>query len=135
MAIRTIYDMSRDEVQVHYDQHGTFNQYPPGWRELTAAEFAQSSFFTYQTEMVEYRQMHGQGAYQSAHLNWMNDNTGFAIVNDFWEGTIKFFRFGCEHEYGDPKPELERRQIRMFSTNHATYCIKCKHLAITDSSD
>jgi hypothetical protein len=135
MPIKTIYDMSRDEVEIHYAHHGAFNDYPPGWRELTAAEFARSSFFTYQTTMVEYRQMHGEGTYRSAHLNWMHDNTGFAIVNDFWEGTIKYFMFGCEHEYGDAQAEIEKRGIRLFSHDHALYCVKCKYLSIHDSSD
>ena len=142
MAIRTNYDLSADERTAHEAIFGGFNAFPPGWRELTQADFAKSAYFTYSPELVEYRQMYDSGGLRvggqpavSAHLNFLHDNTGFAIVNDFWKGTVKFFAFGCDHEFVDGSAEAERRQIRRFYPDNARYCPKCNYLAIHDTSD
>lgn len=133
--------LSAIERAAHAKEFGTFNEFPPGWARISEADFAKSAHFTWTPVMVEFRQMFrfsdGTVApqYVSATLQFQHDHTGYAIVSDYWAGKIEFYKFGCKHEYVDARPELERRGIRLFAMQHATFCSKCKSLHITDSSD
>ena len=139
--IREVSALSTEERGVHANEFGTFNEFPPGWAEITEAEFAKSPHFTYAPILIEYRQMlrymDGTKAtqYVAAHLQFQHDHTGYAIVNDYWAGKIRFYKFGCNHVWGDARPELERRGERLFAMQNANFCTKCGFLGITDSSD
>lgn len=134
-------DLSKEEQQAHEAQYGKYNDFPPGWQEITEAQFAQSHFFTYAPRLIEFRQMTNPlwplqtAPAVQAHLQFMHDHTGYAIVSEFWGKKIHFFKFGCQHEFVDAAAELKRRQIKLFSQQHASYCPKCGFLGITDSSD
>jgi hypothetical protein len=131
--------LSALEQYAHRQQFGGFNDFPPNWHEISEAEFAKSSYFTYSPMLREFRQMKNRGDHNEpmigAHLHWMHDNTGFAIVNDFWACKIKFFAFGCKHEFSDPTEELKSRGLKLFACQHAMFCKKCNSLSIVDSSD
>lgn len=137
--MKNLHDLSADELNLHRLAYGGWNDFPPAWRELTEEQFAKSMFFTYTPVMHEFRQMLDRSKPQqpamSATLYHMHDGTGFSIVNDFWAGKVRFYTFGCDHEYGDASEELRRRGIRLHQGEHAGFCKKCGHLRIVDSSD
>jgi len=138
-VIKSIYSLSPEEREQHQKMFGGYNQFPPGWTEITQEQFAKSDFFTYSPVLAEHRQMHATtGSTEpvtTATLWWLPGFEGFALVNDYWKGTVRFFRFGCKHEWGDAREELAKRGRTLFSTEKAHYCIKCGHFFITDSSD
>lgn len=89
-----------------------YNEFPPNWHELSAEEFAKSTFFGWHPISFEHRQMIPRtpemdklmaykdgrlGTVVSATLWWMPSGEGFAIVNDFWGGTVRYFGFGERH--------------------------------------
>lgn len=140
--IRTDIDFTIDEKTAFEKQNGGYNEFPPGWREINKRTFAKSDFFTYSAKLIQYRQMlryidgtSSGVAAVSTHLYWMQDNTGYALVNDYWKGTIKYFAFGCKHQHDDPIEELKRRNIQLFDMQHAHFCKKCGWLGVYDSSD
>lgn len=100
--IRQPHDLSPAERADHHAKWGCVNDFPPGWREMPEKEAAQSAFFGESTQLVEFRQMFRAGStepVQEARLFFLPDDTGFALVSDFWGGKVRFFRFGCEHEF------------------------------------
>lgn len=97
------HDLSYAERYTREKLTGRYNEFPPGWREIDAAEFARSRHFMFVPVLVEYRQMMRPFGEQdtskdkpavSTHLFWQQNGTGFAIVEDFWARTIKFYTFG-----------------------------------------
>ncbi len=116
-----------------------FNSFPPGWRKISEKEFAQSDFFRYGIGKTEYRQMMTENKSDpaiGATLYYIDADNGFSIVNNFWNGTIEFYAFGCDHDWsGDPREELEKRNIVLYGSEHASLCAKCGKLQIVDSSD
>lgn len=140
MSFKEYYSLSRSEAEAHHSKWGGRNEYPPGWRKLSEAEFAQSNFFSHAPDLVEYRQMLKDRSPNlrepmpdhavSAHLQFLWDGTGYAIVNDFWGKKVSFYAFGCDHDYeGDPdyKPDG--------ACMHGYRCKKCGHKWVVDSSD
>ncbi len=104
-----------------------YNDFPHGWREITEGEFAQSPFFTYYPDYVEFRQMWDKTNLGSkmvgTTLNWLWDRTGYAIVNDYHAKTVRFYTFGCNH-----KMELQPNSVLM--------CLNCGfYHTRQDSSD
>lgn len=98
--IKTNYDLSAEERAAHEAKWGGFNDFPPGWKEIDAKEFAKSPHFGFNPDLREYRQMLRSKEFEHAgccvttHLYFYFDGRGYALVNDFWEGTVKFFMFG-----------------------------------------
>lgn len=137
MSINEVYDLSQDEKKQHEKDWGTYNDFPLGWKEITLDEFSQSMYFYYTPVMVEYRQMHPQdgSTIVSAHLLFFHDKTGVAIVKESRTNKVKFFTFGCDHEWGDASEEVKKRGIRLFQHDHAQYCPKCGFFTVHDSSD
>lgn len=96
------YELTPAERLEHERKNGGYNEFPPEWREIDAAEFAKSRHFCFSPVLVEFRQMmrpfgqlnHPRQPAESAHLFWQQNGTGYAIVNDYWAGTIKFYTFG-----------------------------------------
>jgi hypothetical protein len=85
--------------------------------------------------MLHYPDGHDAQVMVGTHLNFFHDGTGTAVTSDYWAKSLKFFKFGCVHEYGAATDELLRRIIRLTAGEHASYCQKCGHLSIVDSSD
>ena len=140
--IRERHDLSREEEAEHLKKFGHYNDFPPNWREISEAVFAKSAHFTYTPWLTEYRQMlryldgrPNAKEMVGAHLHYQGDGTGYAVVNDFWAGKVRFYAFGCAHEWGDPSEELKKRGIRLSAMETASYCKKCGHLEIHDTSD
>jgi len=127
------------------DDHG--NAVPTGFREITAEEFAKSYFFTYDPEATERRQFHpspvtdatGKSPLCNAILYHYFDGTGIVMMQDYWAGKVRYFAFGCAHEYEhDSQKALDlcrERGITMYRCDHARLCTKCGHLMVVDSSD
>jgi hypothetical protein len=117
----------------------SWNEVPNGWREVSEKEFAQSPAFIYPPVSSEHRQIHPEGEpeYLSVRLNFLHDGTGWALGHDYWKGRVRFFQFGCVHEWREvPSQECRSRGIfhggRCF---HVSECLKCHHVQGVDSSD
>jgi hypothetical protein len=125
-------------IQTHEEKYGRPNDFPPGWEEITPEEFARSNFFVFGFLKTEYRQMfrHSDGTKEkrfTAAMLFFHDRGSFAISSR--DGLPIYFRFGCKHEWGSARDELKRRGLRLESSEHARFCVKCKALEIDDSSD
>jgi hypothetical protein len=127
------------------DMDGTkFNDFPIGWRELTEKEFAQSKFFRCSPRHVEFRQMYPQDengkrmreGMVATRLMWMQDKTGYALANDFWAGTVRYYAFGCQHDYRElSQAECRERDTTHFGMCwHIYECKKCGYVMAQDSS-
>lgn len=119
---------------------GDFNTAPVGFAEITQKEFAQSNFFRYGPEAIEHRQLLNVPGEKTMLAVWMyyyHDGTGLALAEDFWAGTIRYFRFGCDHDYRELSPEATRqRGLSHFGHCWHTYeCQTCGHIEAHDSSD
>lgn len=133
---------------------GKGNTAPVGWRKITEKEFAQSKFFSYSPDHMEYRQLTrtqdgGPVAHQTtrygdthpvmvaAHMFWFYDGTGVALGNDWWGGTVQYYAFGCQHEYTElgAKECRERGITHWGRCWHVYECSKCGHIDAHDSSD
>jgi hypothetical protein len=106
--------LSRD-IPAHpgwQEANGGYNDFPPNWHEITPEQFAKSDFFGWHADIMEHRQMvpktagmkvlmrlkDGQeGCAVTANLYWMPSGLGYSIVNDFWGGQIRLFKFGTQN--------------------------------------
>ena len=88
------------------------NAFPDGWREITEAEFVRSAYFSQVPEKRDYRQMldsgtrdpakldlSGRELYMCATLYSYADKTGIALASEHERGRVRFFAFGCPHEF------------------------------------
>lgn len=116
-----------------------FNSAPVGWTEMTEAEFAKSMFFSYSPDYTEYRQilrladgtpLDLPNGCLSVHMFWYWDKTGIAMHSDYWAGKVRYFRFGCAHEYVSIKTPP-----RPYSGLHTDKCKKCGQEWTYDTSD
>lgn len=122
---------------------GTFNEAPPGWREIKEQEFVQGHFFTYNWERSEYRQIHrllegGELARMVvAKLFFYWDGTGVAMEGNHRDGKVRFYAFGCAHSYIElGQKECRKRGIQhMGRCWHVNECKKCGNIWSFDSSD
>ena len=132
-------------VKEHEAKFGGYNDVPPGWREITEAEFVKGPFFSQCVEKTEFRQLvhaeiKGERGWWliNAHLYFFHDGTGVALMDDNLAGKLRFFAFGCDHKYrevhGNELQELGFKGL-MGGCDHALYCDKCKHKMVVDSSD
>lgn len=104
------YELTPAERLEHERKNGGYNEFPPHWCEIDAAVFARSRHFAFSPVLVEYRQMRrpfGKPAQENtnvasdmvdAHLFWQQNGTGYAVVNDYWAKTVKFYTFGSVPE-------------------------------------
>ncbi len=95
---------------------------PHGWAEITPAEFAQSNFFRYTPLATGWsRTLEGD-----ANLFFMHDDNGFAIIGDYHEKTVRFFKFGCKHDFAG-------EEVGRCLTKYT--CKTCGFVQTVDSSD
>lgn len=127
-----------------------FNQLPSPLRSLTEAQFAQSRFFTYEPQFVEYRQPHyrlselppdvavrlGFNVHKdypdaitscSMRMYWFDAHSGIAAVNDYWSGKVYWFEFGCDHDW--------RHTATLGRCYNRYVCDRCGVTKEIDSSD
>jgi len=123
-----------------------FNDPPVGLREVTEKDFAQSMFFTYSPMGIESRQIFTDKFYEdergrkvilSLTIFWMHDETGVCMSNNYWDGKIRYFLCGCDHDYQELSwQECKERGIRHEGRCwHVTECKTCKNISAHDSSD
>jgi hypothetical protein len=92
---------SSDEIDKHKELFGGFNDFPPKWSEMSEKEFARSGFGKSRVEYIEYRQMMypkhlvGKGGNIPAYLFFIGDGIGYAVVQDYWDSSVRFFKFDC----------------------------------------
>jgi len=91
---------------------GHYNHLPPNVREISFEEFAQSGFFTWCKEGMEFRQVSFKDVdpknllkpvsdgLHSITMFYMNHDSHFIMMSDYWGKTVRFFTFtDCYHEY------------------------------------
>jgi hypothetical protein len=112
-----------------------YNKEPDGWREITEGEFAQSMFFTYHPVSHEYRQIiQGNEPVISAKMFNMHDGTGVAMSSDYWDKKVRYYAYGCQHEWGGKLTD-EEKNVKLFRCDHVYKCKKCGFFQVVDSSD
>lgn len=126
-----------EKIRAHEAAYGGYNDFPPGWREITPEEFAHSNFFVFSFIQTEYRQMvrkpDGTRSTMIAATLFFHARGCFAISRR--NGMPVYFRFGCEHQWGSARDELQRLGRRLTAHERARFCSKCQTLEIDDSSD
>ena len=114
------------------------NDTPIGWREITEAEYSHSMGFCYHPKFVEYRQFlpPSEKYYLSGNLEWFHDGTGTCIISDHQNSKLRFFQFGCDHNYrGVTQAEAREWKLKGGNCIHHYICEKCGHINTQDSSD
>lgn len=118
-----IYKLSYESNELSPDGTG-YNDLPFNWKGMTEDEFAKSGFRGGWSKM-EHRQMYrktfdGKRDRQSgmidAQLFWFKDDTGVAMVLDYWKGKVTYYQFGCHHTLNHAK----------FSVEGPNNCPNCK---------
>lgn len=92
--VMELYEVPAEQLEQHKRLNGNFNDFPPNWKKITVEAFAKSDYFSWTPVLFEYRQMLEKSEMVEARLNWMPSGLGYAIVNDYWGGTVQFFVFG-----------------------------------------
>jgi len=122
---------------------GDFNDAPEGWRELTEEQFAKSHFWISNPTHYEFRQIcrwsdgtPWDGPMVSVNLFHMRDKTGYGMSSSHWAGKIRYFQFGCDHDYkGLSQAECRKRDIyHAGHCYHVSECKKCGNVNSVDSS-
>lgn len=116
------------ENEVHQEKWGGFNTPPPGWREVTEAEIATiSTIRTHAPSYEEYRRIKVSNTepYLAVRLFFMHDETGVGLSFDYWNKKVRWFMFGCDHDYETWWPVVFERHDR---------CRKCGLEQIMDTS-
>lgn len=119
---------------------GDFNTAPDGFTQITEKEYAQSHFFRYAPEAIEHRQLlnvPGETTMLDVWMYYYHDGTGIALAEDFWAGTVRYFRFGCDHTYRELSPAAAKAKgVPHFGHCwHVNECSVCGHIESSDSSD
>ena len=132
-----------EEIRKHERTWGGYNDLPPGWREITEAEFVKGPFFSYLPTRVEFRQLVGSdircergSPLVDARLFFFSDGTGVALMDDHWAGKVRYFAFGCNHKWREVYGE-EAKKLgigRLYSHDHAYVCDNCGRKRVLDSS-
>lgn len=121
-----------------------FNKTPDNWREISEEEFVKGNFFLYAPQRTEFRQLtkagvkaESGGSLINAQLYFFHDETGVAMMDDHWAGKIRFFAFGCAHEWKEiPHVEARNHGLRpVDSFDHAYRCEKCGATKMVNTSD
>jgi hypothetical protein len=135
MSYDITYGMTPEVRAAHEAKWGRFNFAPPGFKEITAEEFAQSGFFTWCKEGLEFRQilqdnvkpdqlLHPIKGSLSITLFYMNHGEHYGIANDYWDKRVRFFKFAdCYHEW----VEISAKEAGKPALNcyHYNKCTKC----------
>jgi len=110
---------------------------PETWASMSEEDFAKSKFFHYTPSAIGYTQVFkdkdGSPLKEmlSIHFFWFDfDKTGIAVVSDYWGGKVKYFRFGCDHDFHEVYDGVLRGRCL-----HTYECKKCGSRHTVDSSD
>lgn len=116
-----VYKVSVDDVD---SKNQDYNAAPEGLVEITEDEFVKSDFFVYTPTKIEHRQVLTNNKFLELHMFYVDrasDKNGFAFSTDYWKGKIRYFRFGCKHEWREYTP-TDKPQFKCY---HYTKCTKC----------
>lgn len=127
---------------------GGYNDPLPNMKEITAEEFAQSSFFSYFPNFIGSRQIAAnrlpEELKQKSYLGvtfyvTQHDWSGFAMSRDYWGKKVRYFSFApCKHTYRGPIPEdytNNKGMPRPGRCYSVSVCTKCGYILTVDSSD
>ena len=145
-------EKDQDAVAKLQKQHGTYNDFPPGWRRITEAEFVGSRYFGYTPQFTEHRQMcrppqhMTEGHMLGAVLYFFDDGTGVAVEahrppHKYNEKrpvpVVRYYAFGCAHEYREMSMAECKTEEITHNGNcwHVFLCEKCGQVNAYDSSD
>lgn len=147
MSYRLLKEPTREDL-ASYDKKkwGEFNDFPPGFKEITAKQFAQSGFFTWCKTALEFRQPIGWDKLPSGTLLkpfgggpaitmfFMNHGCNFAMSNDYYGEEVRYFTFAdCYHDWVEiSAKEAGKTAFRCY---HYYKCSKCGAHHEQDSSD
>ena len=134
---------ARDDHQLKW---GRYNDFPPGFKEITAEEFAQSGFFTWCKTGMEFRQPMGWDKLPSGILLkpfgngdpaiimfFMNHDCHFAMAHDYWAKEVRYFTFAdCYHDWVEISAEEAGKTA--WPCYHYYKCSKCGAQHEQDSS-
>jgi hypothetical protein len=140
------------ESKTIQEAFGSYNDFPPNWREITQEEFASSLFFSYTPDWIDFRQMlpprvpgkpSTYSGMVSAYLYFFWNKTGIGIVSTYEGKTynakkvLKYFKFGCDHKYRELSREESAKKGRTHHgmCYHIEECTTCGHIWEYDSSD
>lgn len=128
-------------TKVKTEKFGGYNDPPPNFKEMTELEWAQSSYFSQDPIHKEFRQFvitgtNGRNTYHNFRLYYMDEHSGYAITNEYYEGKVRVFKFGCEHRYKElSQAECRDKKINHYGNFfHVTECENCGHIMCYDSS-
>lgn len=137
--------MTQQEQEKKY---GRYNDLPANFREITEGEFAHSHFFSYDAEFQTTRHPWSSDPAQMAEIGKYNfkstlkvwfywDGTGLAMAQEYWDNKIRYFAFGCEHDYKElSAAEARKEGVQHYGKCwHVNKCQKCGHVHSVDSSD
>lgn len=87
-----------------------YNAAPLGLKEVSAETFAQADFWTYTAKKEEHRYItrYPEGVtpikgLSDIRMYWMHDGHGWGMAQDYWGKKVRYFSFGCEHEWNEEK--------------------------------
>lgn len=135
--------ITKEELTAHETKWGRFNDAPPGFKEITAEQFAQSGFFTWVKVGQEFRQV-CRGVDQTKMLTplpemqaitmfYMNHGEHFAIAQDYWGKKVRYFTFAdCYHDWKEISAKEAGKPA--FNCYHYCKCTKCGASYEYDSS-
>lgn len=138
------FDMTKEQTAEHEEKWGRFNDPPTGFKEITAEQFAQSGFFTWCKEKMEFRQIDPERIDQSKLLSpiktffaitmfYMNHGEHYAIANDYWDKKVRYFTFAdCYHDWKEISPAEAGGPA--YNCYHYYKCSKCDAHWEVDSS-
>ena len=133
-----------DEILAHEKKWGRFNDAPPGFKEITAEQFAQSGFFTWCKTAQEFRQIYLTPEQQkdmlapvphglSITMFYMNHDCHFAVASDYYGKKVRYFTFAdCYHDWREISAKEAGKPA--FNCYHYCKCSKCGASHEYDSS-
>lgn len=130
-------------VKAHEKKFGAYNDLPPGWRQITSEELMNDTRFrSYTPSHTEFRQItrdkdgNHKGFYLTVRMFHFEDGTGVAFASKMFanDPEIRYFAFGCEHEWGGEMSAEEKSQCSG-NQMHGYKCKLCGHFEVHDSSD
>lgn len=137
----TITHMSEEDIpDIIKVTLGEYNDPPKGCHQITEAEFSQiSQFASHSPVCVVYKQFipPGESIYHGMSCYMFRDGTGYGMYFDYWGKKIKYYYFGCDHQYVELSPEQMRVKgiPAMGSCAHAFECDFCGYINAYHSDD
>lgn len=127
--------ITKEEMAAHEKKWGHYNSPPPGFKEITHEEFAQSGFFTWCPTSMEFRQIMADNVdkavllspikgHLSVKMVYMNHGAHFAMAQDYWEKKVRYFTFAdCYHDWQEISAKEAGKPA--FNCYHYCKCSKC----------